>query len=210
MKRALALVEMFALYAGVPLGLMLAGAPRPTFYTALWVCMAFALAWLQEQKGFSWRGFFLGRPWPAPQRRAALVRFGLCVPLLLLATWFLAPERFLRFPYDHTRFWLLVMALYPVLSVVAQVIVFRCFFFARYEKLFAPRTLVALNALCFGLSHGPNGNWIAPVFAALGGALLAISYRQHRSLLWAVLEHAAYGNLVFTLGIGWYFVIRGG
>ena len=62
-----------------------------------------------------------------------------------------------------------------------------------------------VNGLLFGFAHIILNNWIAPTIVALGGIILAYSYQQHRSLKWAVVEHALYGCWIFTVGIGWYF-----
>jgi membrane protease YdiL (CAAX protease family) len=62
-----------------------------------------------------------------------------------------------------------------------------------------------LNALSFGLSHLFYGNWVAPVLAFFGGLLFAWRYQTSRSLGTVVIEHALWGDFLFTTGIGWYF-----
>ena len=99
------------------------------------------------------------------------------------------------------------MCLYPALLVLPQELLFRCFFFHRYESLFGGKTwlLILCNAASFGLSHLFYGNWIAPTLSFVGGLLFAWRYATTRSLAAVSLEHALWGNYLFTIGIGWYF-----
>lgn len=116
------------------------------------------------------------------------------------------PTRFLAFPRQSPGTWTLVMLLYPVLAALPQEVIFRALFFARYGGLFPnPIALVACNGLSFGLAHLVYGNWTAVALSALGGWLFAYRYHRTRSLLAVGLEHGLWGDLLFTLGIGWYF-----
>lgn len=205
MTKAARYAEMILLYAGLPALLWFMRAERPVIYQVLTAAAIAALFYLSYRPAFSWRGLWQGRGWDAADRRAAFWRFCLCVPLIAMASYFLVPERFMTFPFERPRLWLSVMLLYPVLSVIPQVVIFRAFFFERYGNLFASRLLWLVNGLCFGLAHAFYGNWIAPTGSFLAGVMLAYSFEQHRSVKWGVIEHAAYGCLAFTLGIGWFF-----
>lgn len=135
-----------------------------------------------------------------------LLRFALNAVLLTGLTLWLKPELFLGFVRQSPAFWALVMMLYPLLSVVAQEIIFRVYFFARYGALFTtPWVLVAASALAFGFAHILFQNWVAPLLCAVGGALFAVTYRRTGSLTLVALEHALYGDFLFTLGLGRYF-----
>ncbi|MDX6766586.1 MAG: CPBP family glutamic-type intramembrane protease [Candidatus Methylacidiphilales bacterium] len=128
-----------------------------------------------------------------------------------LVTWALlaVPEYFLRFPTEHPRRWLALLALYPILSALPQEILFRTLFFHRYGALFpGPQWRIAANSLVFGWAHIVMGNLPCLVATALLGLLLAVTYERFRSLLVVTLEHALYGCLVFSLGLGLYFVPR--
>jgi hypothetical protein len=111
-----------------------------------------------------------------------------------------------RFPLERPGFWALVMLLYPPLSVVPQEFMCRSFFFERYKTLLPrPAVMIAVNALMFGFVHIVFHNWFGPLLSGIGGIIFATSYTEHRSLKWVSIEHAAYGCLVFTLGLGWNF-----
>lgn len=124
-----------------------------------------------------------------------------------LFTYFFLPSRWLAFPTTEPVLWLIIMVLYPLLLALPQELLFRCFFFHRYQSLFGgrPGRLIFFNALSFGLSHIFYGNWVAPVLTFFGGLLFAWRYHTSASLLTVGLEHAVWGNYLFTIGIGWYF-----
>lgn len=118
----------------------------------------------------------------------------------------LAPERLFSFVMERPGLWAMVILLYPVLSVVPQEIIFRLFFFERYKGIFTTRTAMILaSGLTFGLAHLIFLNWIAPLLCAIGGLLFAYTYSRKRSLALVSLEHALYGDFIFTIGLGYYF-----
>jgi membrane protease YdiL (CAAX protease family) len=121
------------------------------------------------------------------------------------ATYALVPERFLALPRHNPRLWLLICVLYPLLSVYPQEVIYRAFFFEQFSRL-VPRVrapwLVALNAAFFSFAHIVFGNVWAPILSAAGGLLFATTYLKSRSVMCAALEHALWGNLTFTIGLG--------
>jgi hypothetical protein len=126
--------------------------------------------------------------------------------LLALLAWFLIPDRFFAFPRHHPRIWAAVMLLYPLLAAYPQEVFYRAFFFDRYRPLFGgPHQLILINALSFGIGHAVYGNWLAPVLSTFGGILFAYRYHRCGSTLVVGIEHALWGNFIFTSGYGWYF-----
>lgn len=115
------------------------------------------------------------------------------------------PERLFSFVLHRPTLWAVVMMLYPVLSVYPQELIYRSFFFHRYRELLPLSALIIVNILSFSLMHSIFHNWIAIIFTLFGGALFVHTYLRSRSLLMVTLEHALYGNLIFTLGIGNFF-----
>ncbi len=121
-------------------------------------------------------------------------------------TWMVMPDHFLSFPRQKPLIWLIVMGLYPILAALPQEIIFRCFYFDRYQELFrGSHLMIALNAISFGMFHLFYGNWMAPILSGLGGALFAWRYHRSKSLPIVALEHGLWGNFLFTVGLGWYF-----
>lgn len=205
MKHKIALwLEFIALYAGVPM-VILYSQQRVVLLGAMWFG-AFGIHLvlkyrhkIQHAEEWNWAGFRFGV-------RPVLLRFAVLAPLIALAVWHFTPAKFLSFPRQNPRFWLLVMVLYPVLSVWPQELIYRSFLFYRYKPIFGEgRGYLAASAIAFGCVHLMFLNWIAPAMTLIGGGLFASSYRRSRSLALACFEHALYGCLVFTLGLGWYF-----
>lgn len=201
--------ECAALFIILPV-LLYFHASRWSVHLSLWAITLYALIFLRRAKPFSWRKLWHGRGWPAPQRRIALLWFAAATLAILVLTVCLVPHRLFAFPAQRPFIWLLVMILYPVLSVVPQELVFRSFFFRRYASLFGDGYVMVLaSAFVFGFVHIVFNNAVSPILSAIGGAIFAFGYTQHRSLKWVALEHAAYGCMVFTVGLGQYFLVGG-
>ncbi len=116
------------------------------------------------------------------------------------------PGSFLRFVKRAPRTWALVMVLYPLLSVYPQELVLRAFLFHRYRALFPrPWLMVAASGGCFAFVHIVFWNWVAILLCLVGGVLFAWTYQRTKSLLMVGIEHALYGCLIFTVGLGSYF-----
>ncbi|MFS8101888.1 CPBP family intramembrane metalloprotease [Lentzea alba] len=116
----------------------------------------------------------------------------------------LFPDQLFAFPRQQPLLWLAVMVFYPLLSVYPQELVFRAFLFERYGPAFGNWTAAA-SAAAFGFVHIIFGSWVSVVLSAAGGWIFANRYRRTRSLLAASIEHALYGMLVFTVGLGQFF-----
>ena len=123
-----------------------------------------------------------------------------------------APERYLSFPVRNPWGWMAVMFLYPVLSVWPQQVIYRSFIFHRYEALFPTRWgIIWASALAFCWGHVIFHNWIALALTLAGGLIFASTYHRYRSGFLVSIEHAIYGCLVFSLGLGeslYYAAVR--
>ncbi len=138
--------------------------------------------------------------------RVIFLRFAILAPVIVALTAWFWPETFLSLPLQKPRFWLLIMVLYPVLSVWPQEVLYRAFLFARYRPLFrSDKGIITASALAFGFAHVIFLNWIAIAMTAIGGLLFARNYARHRSLRLTCLEHSLYGCLIFTVGLGRFF-----
>lgn len=151
------------------------------------------------------REFSRGVPWRVVARIVAL--FVLVAGAFSIWVWVNRPASFLSFPIHNTRMWLLVMIFYPLLSVLPQELAFRSFFFHRYGALFGDRLwlLAAVNGALFGFAHIIYGGAVSIILSGALGVLLAWRYAQTGSLRAIWLEHALYGQMIFTVGLGRYF-----
>ena len=96
-----------------------------------------------------------------------------------------------------------MVIVYPFLSVWQQEIIYRTFFFKRYESLFKSKSLlVFVNAIVFSLAHIFFSNTLVMILTFIGGILFAWTYLKFRSTTLVSIEHALYGNWLFTVGMG--------
>lgn len=146
-------------------------------------------------------------PWPRGFFRRTLPRRAAAAAAVIAAAVLaLRPEAFLAFPAERTRVWLGVTVLYPVLSALPQELLYRAFFFQRYRRLFpGERALGWASAAAFAYLHIVFLNPVAPLLTLPAGLIFADTYRRSGSLPAVAIEHAIYGNLVFTLGLGEFF-----
>ena len=138
-----------------------------------------------------------------------LTRFAIIATLLTVVLALYKPEGLLRFPRERTGIWLLVMCFYPLASVMPQGIVYRAFYCYRYAELFPVALQTLVGALVFSFAHLPFANLYALSFTFIGGLMFLTSYKRSRSLLFSGIEHALYGNFLFTIGWGEYFFHAG-
>lgn len=198
------IVELIAVFIATPI--IMAFIPyRAAILAVLGAGAAVVLILLWRDPAFD-RSDFLRTEHAAVIIRHTLLRFGLLAPLMLLFTWLIVPQEVFRFPRENTAFWAIVMAAYPLVSVYPQELVYRAFFFRRYENLFGTGWLmVVASAIAFSFAHLVFLNVVSVVLTAIGGLLFADTYRRSRSLPLVWFEHALFGCWVFTVGLGWSF-----
>ena len=135
-----------------------------------------------------------------------LLRDTVFVAFLGAAVWLFAPELLFSLVRRAPLFWVLIMLLYPLLSVYPQELLYRAFFFHRYQPLFGSGWgMLLASAFAFGFAHIILGNWISVALCLIGGLLFALTYQHSGSLLLTCLDHALFGNFIFTIGLGQFF-----
>ncbi len=140
--------------------------------------------------------------------RPALPGLGLAALLMTAGILVFEPGAFLYLPRNRPVLWGLILLLYPLLSVYPQEVIYRAFFLHRYRVLFpSPALRVAACGIVFGLHHLGFRGYLAVALSTAGGLLFARTYLRTRSTLAAAVEHAVYGALIFTVGLGRYFYL---
>lgn len=201
--------ELAILFVGLPAAMafrVLPRAPIPVLLVAAGACTA---ALLRDPT------FDRARLWNAPGALAhapgmLLLFAALALALAALVAW-LAPHALFDFVRSRPRLWLLIMVLYPLFSVYPQELVYRAFFFHRYAPLFPSAfACIAASSVVFALGHlmFPQP-WVAMGMTLIGGVLFGYHYALSGSLLLASIEHALFGQALFTLGLGRFFYHRG-
>jgi membrane protease YdiL (CAAX protease family) len=189
------------------------GGPIPVLLV-LTVAVAF---YLRRARDFDRRDL-----WRPEALRPALPRilrlWALAAVLAVAAVWLFDRDHLFDLPQHDPGLWALIVVAYPVVSVYPQELLFRAFFLHRYRGLLRDRKrfsdgkdrgdgklAAAASAVSFALAHLLFGNPVAVILTLFGGWLIARRYQQTRSLLTVCVEHAAYGLLIFTVGLGRYF-----
>lgn len=198
-------LELILLTIGVPLALSTI-IPLRYMLPLLWLialyCHLVYRALVDAPERIYWRWGQVNRE----NLRRVLGRFAACTTFTALAVAWMKPDFFLQFVCERPAFWAFVMVAYPLLSVIPQEIMFRSFFFERYARIFPkPVLMIAASGVLFGAAHLIFMNWVAPALCVVGGLFFAQTYQRTRSLALAVIEHALYGCMIFTVGLGPYF-----
>jgi membrane protease YdiL (CAAX protease family) len=198
------IAEFLVLFVALPLAFRFKPFPFPPI-PALWLVMAYCLFRLRSDASFKRRALWSPESFPPLALQIALTFLAIAL-LLGLSVYFLRPQLLFNFVRRAPIFWGVVMLLYPVLSVYPQGIIYRAFFFHRYRGLF-PGTLqlILASAVAFAFVHIIFRNPLAVAFTFIGGLLFAWRYQETGSLFTSSLEHALYGCLMFTIGLGEYF-----
>lgn len=194
--------ELFVIFICSPLLIILGLLPKEAIMPVLWIVFSYAYLFLRRAGVEILVLDFERKALYSILKRFLLISTAIAVFVLLYE-----PKVFLSLVKEKPWLWLTLMFLYPILSAFIQEVLFRSFFFFRYEKLFKGHALllIAANALLFSYAHIVFGNWIAVAFTFLGGILFAQTYLKTRSTLLTAIEHSLYGNVLFTLGLGYYF-----
>ncbi len=196
-------LEFTGIYLLLPLaatGLRLMRGSFPVL-PLLWLASLPAALWLvadgfDRHDFFAWRG--LRAVWRGVLLRAALATLAMTVLVLLIE-----PAWLLSLPRENPRLWLLIMCFYPLLSVYPQGIVYRALFYRRYAPLLPhPWSARLAGALAFSFCHLFFLNPWALLLTLAGGWFFNRTYERTRSLPVANFEHALYGGLLFTIGLG--------
>jgi membrane protease YdiL (CAAX protease family) len=112
-------------------------------------------------------------------------------------------ENWFSMPRNSFYDWLMLLLLYPILSVMPQELIFRTYFFHRYKHIMPSKTVrIIVSASVFALAHIVYANILAVLLAFLGGLLFSYTYAQSRSTFVCVIEHSLWGLWMFTLGLG--------
>lgn len=205
-RRPYLAAEFALLYVGLPLALWIwPGLVRGVLIPSLVVGSLGMVLLLLRDPSFDRSRLWGMRGW-TDRLRGILIPFAAGAPVLGFAFALVEPERLFAFPRESPLFWLLVCLLYPLLSVYPQELIFRVFLFHRYRELFrCDGALIAASALSFGAAHLFFSNLLAPALSTLGGFLFARTYARAGKAFPACVEHALWGDFLFTVGMGWYF-----
>jgi len=204
MSRFALIAEFLVLFVGLPLAYRFSPVRIPAL-PLLWV-VAFYCYWVLRRDP----AFVLSRLWNAaaigPNLLSVLTIFVVLGGLIVLGVRLFAPELLFGMVRQRPLLWAAVMVLYPVLSVYPQGIIYRAFLMHRYAGLIGSDVaMIVVSAAAFGFLHIIFRNPLAVGMTFFGGLLFAWRYQASQSLALSAVEHALYGCLLFTVGLGQYF-----
>lgn len=140
-----------------------------------------------------WRGFW----------KATLLKFLFIAFITILYVWFTDEIQLFIVVRTKPLLWVVILFVYSLLSVYPQELLYRTFFFQRYQSLVNNEKLfIFINAIIFSLGHLLFKNALVIVLTFLGGLLFALTYNKSKSTLLVSIEHAIYGCWLFTVGMG--------
>ncbi|RJQ76365.1 CPBP family intramembrane metalloprotease [Pseudonocardiaceae bacterium YIM PH 21723] len=202
-RRVWLVLEFAVLFVGAPVLYWLVKVPGGPIPLLILLAVA-AVFYLRAQPGFDRRNFGgLSKVRGELRNMLLIAALGAAVAVAVLA--FFLPDLLFNLPRRSQVMWIAIMVLYPLFSVYPQELVFRGFLFQRYAPLFGNRGIVAASAVAFGFVHIIFGNLLAVVMTLFGGYLFASRYQRTGALLVPAVEHAIYGCLIFTVGLGQFF-----
>jgi membrane protease YdiL (CAAX protease family) len=196
--------EFVALFAGLPTMCALGFCPIYPIM-ALWIFSTICLIVLILDQQFSVCDLWRINKWKDLIR--IFIRFALAAILLGGYMVVFEPDYLFNFPRYRPFMWAMVMILYPIFSVCPQGLTHRAFLFHRYRGLFKGWPMIFASATAFSYMHIVFKNPVALLLTFAGGILFAKTYEDTRSLVISLIEHALYGNYLFTIGFGKYLYL---
>lgn len=206
MKSIIRLLEFLLFFLAIPLVFYFDVLPVPKIAALLAVSLI-CLLLLWRDNAYDLKHLLYKPPQPAfVNLKRLLWKSGVVALLLVIIVLIIQPENLFVFLKEQPTVWAMVMLLYPFLSALPQEFLYREFFFVRYKELFKKDwILVYMSAITFSFLHIIYDNPWALLLSLAGGFMFARTYHKNRSLFWVSVEHAIYGGLVFTIGLGNYF-----
>ena len=141
----------------------------------------------------NWKSFWL----------QTLLKFVFIATLSTLLVYFTNNDLLFEVLLNKPQLWIFILFVYSFFSVYPQELVYRTFFFNRYETLFSNKKLfILINATVFSLGHIFFKSSLVLALTFVGGILFAYTFYKTRSTLLVSIEHAIYGSWLFTVGMG--------
>jgi membrane protease YdiL (CAAX protease family) len=135
--------------------------------------------------------------------KQTLIKFLVIAAITTLFVYYTNKSFLFHVIINKPLFWIFILLIYTFLSVYPQELIYRTFYFKRYQTFFKNKyVLILSNALIFSLAHVFFGNQLVLALTFLGGILFAMTYYRTQSTLLVSIEHAIYGCWLFSVGMG--------
>ncbi|MFD0860896.1 CPBP family intramembrane glutamic endopeptidase [Sungkyunkwania multivorans] len=137
--------------------------------------------------------------------KRTLIQLSIIALVTTATMYFFKKELLFNVLLNKPLLYIIILFVYSFLSVYPQELIYRTFFFQRYEKFFSSSMqLIFVNATLFSLAHlfFELNRPLVLTLTFIGGLLFAYTFQKTRSTLLVSIEHAIYGSWLFTVGIG--------
>jgi membrane protease YdiL (CAAX protease family) len=132
-----------------------------------------------------------------------VIKFLIIAVITSLFMWFTTEENLFIVVLNKPVLWISILFFYSLFSVYPQELIYRTFFFKRYENLFKNEFLfIFINAVLFSLAHIFFKNSLVLFLTFVGGILFGLTYKKTNSTFLVSIEHSIYGCWLFTVGMG--------
>ena len=194
------LVEFFIIFVLVPVSFAVPYSPWIKLGIGLvgFSYTIFVLLRVEKNKfrmatNLNWKGFW---------KRTFLQLLGIVI-ITIAYVYFTDKTQLFTVVINNPKLWVFILFFYSVFSVYPQELIYRTFFFQRYESLFKNKWLfIFVNAALFSLAHIFFRNTLVMFLTFIGGILFALTFKKTKSTLLVSIEHALYGCWLFTVGMG--------
>lgn len=163
------------------------------FIYVIYVLLKIEKRTISISKTINWKSFW----------ETTLLKLIFIVLITILYVWITDKNQLFIVLRTKPVMWVAILFVYSLLSVYPQELIYRTFFFQRYQPLINTDSLfIFLNAIFFSLGHLFFRNILVIVLTFLGGVLFAYTFKKTESTLLVSIEHAIYGCWLFTVGMG--------
>ena len=193
-------IEFFLLFFLLPISLMLPynawvklGLIVGGFIYIIYILLRKTKVRFRIKQGVAWKAFW----------KRILLSFLIIAAVTAAYVYIVDANKLFCVPRTNMSLWVRILFIYTFLSVWPQEIIYRTFFFERYGHLFnSERLAIFVNAVVFSLAHVLLQSTLVIVLTFIGGLLFGYTYAKTRSTTLVSIEHAIYGNWLFTVGMG--------
>ncbi len=194
------LAELMIIFVLVPISFALNYSPyiKLTIGVIGFLYIIFVLLRVEKNKfkvapNLKWKEFW----------KQTLLHFIFIALITTVYVWYTDKTQLFNVMLNNSKLWVFILFFYSCFSVYPQELIYRTFFFQRYEKLFKSKWLfILVNAALFSLAHIFFKNTLVMFLTFIGGILFALTFQRTRSTLLVSIEHAIYGCWLFTVGMG--------
>ena len=194
------LIEFFIIFICVPISFVL---NYPAIIKLLiggtgFLYIIFVLLRIEKKKftvakGLNWKKFW----------KQTMIKLAGIIILTTIYVWVFDKSSLFTVLYNKPALWISILFFYSLFSVYPQELIYRTFFFHRYDTIFKSKgLLIFINAIVFCLGHLFFKNTLVLALTFLGGLLFALTFYKTKSTLLVSIEHAIFGCWLFTVGMG--------